>query len=38
MHIGNEKINYDKLLIATGGSVRKPPLAGVDLKNVHTLR
>ncbi|CAD8063567.1 unnamed protein product [Paramecium sonneborni] len=38
VHIGNEKINYDKLLIATGGSARKPPLAGVDLKNVHTLR
>ena len=36
--IGKEKIHYDKLLLATGGTARKPSLDGVNLNNVHTLR
>ncbi|CAD8166108.1 unnamed protein product [Paramecium pentaurelia] len=36
--VGKEKIHYDKLLLATGGSARKPSLDGVNLNNVHTLR
>ena len=32
------RINYDKLLIATGGSARKPNIPGVNLKNVQVLR
>lgn len=34
----NSTIGYDKLLIATGGSARKPIVPGIDLKNVFTLR
>ena len=28
---------YDKLIIATGGSSVKPPIAGIDLENIHNL-
>jgi len=31
-------LSYDKLLIATGGTARKPRFPGHDLKNVFTLR
>ena len=31
-------IQYDKLLVATGGRPRLPPISGTDLKNVYTLR
>mmetsp|Transcript_24189 Transcript_24189/g.27900 ORF Transcript_24189/g.27900 Transcript_24189/m.27900 type:complete len:524 (+) Transcript_24189:1-1572(+) len=34
----NTKVSYDKLLIATGGTARKPIVPGIDLKGVHTLR
>ncbi|XP_050329312.1 apoptosis-inducing factor 3-like [Bactrocera neohumeralis] len=34
----DESIKYDQLFIATGLSARKPPVPGVDLKNVFTLR
>ena len=30
--------NYDKLIIATGGSAAKPPIEGIDLKNIFRLR
>src|SRR5690606_8373768 len=33
-----ERIEYSKLLLATGASPRKPDLPGVDLNRVHTLR
>ena len=33
-----EKIEFNKLLIATGGSARKPNVEGVNLKNVFVLR
>ncbi|CAD8149368.1 unnamed protein product [Paramecium pentaurelia] len=36
--VGQEKIHYDKLLLATGGTARRPQLDGVNLGNVHTLR
>jgi NADPH-dependent 2,4-dienoyl-CoA reductase/sulfur reductase-like enzyme len=32
------KISYDKLVIATGGLPVKPPLPGIDLQNVFTIR
>lgn len=32
------EIGYDKLLLATGGSPRRPPLPGLDSPRVHTLR
>ncbi len=32
------RITYDKLIIATGGLPVKPPLPGMDLKNVFTMR
>ena len=32
------QINYDKLLLATGGSPRKPNVPGINLKNVLVLR
>ncbi len=36
---GKEKsINYDRLIIATGASPVKPPIAGVDNENVFSLR
>lgn len=31
------QVNYDKLLIATGGSPIKPQIPGVDLQNVFVL-
>jgi NADPH-dependent 2,4-dienoyl-CoA reductase/sulfur reductase-like enzyme len=34
----DEKIAYDKLVIATGAVPIKPPLPGIDLQNVFTLR
>lgn len=34
----DNEIKYDQLFIATGLSARKPPIQGVDLKNVFTLR
>lgn len=34
----NETIQYDTLLIATGGAVKKMPMDGSDLENVFTLR
>jgi apoptosis-inducing factor 3 len=33
-----EKVKYDKLCIATGSSVNKPKVKGLDLKGVHFLR
>ncbi|MGB3297343.1 MAG: FAD-dependent oxidoreductase [Phormidesmis sp.] len=33
-----ETIEYDSLLLATGGKVNTPSMAGSDLKNVFTLR
>lgn len=33
-----QKIKYDKLLLATGSSIRKPNIDGVNLKNVFSLR
>lgn len=35
---GEQHIHYDKLLIATGGSARRPPIEGATARNVHTLR
>lgn len=35
---GGEIVNYDKLLIATGGSPRRIPVEGANAENVHTLR
>jgi NADPH-dependent 2,4-dienoyl-CoA reductase/sulfur reductase-like enzyme len=32
------RINYDKLLIATGGKARIPTNEGINLKNIFTLR
>jgi 3-phenylpropionate/trans-cinnamate dioxygenase ferredoxin reductase subunit len=32
------EIGYEKLLLATGSTPKKPHLPGVDLKGVHTLR
>lgn len=37
MRDGN-RINYDKLLIATGGKARIPTNEGINLKNIFTLR
>lgn len=31
-------INYDKLLVATGASNFKPPIDGIDKKNIFTIR
>ena len=31
-------VSYDKLLIATGGSVIKPDIEGVNAPNVHFVR
>ncbi|HEY7184501.1 MAG TPA: FAD-dependent oxidoreductase [Blastocatellia bacterium] len=35
---GGERLAYDALLVATGGEPRTLPIAGMDLKNVLTLR
>lgn len=32
------KVNYDKLILATGGISAKPPIDGIDLAGIHTLR
>lgn len=32
----NKKVSYDKLLLATGGEPVKPPIVGIDRKNVYT--
>lgn len=37
MKDGN-RINYDKLLIATGGKARIPTNEGINLKNIFTSR
>jgi nitrite reductase (NADH) large subunit len=34
---GGERIPYDRLLLATGGSPAKPPVEGLDLPGVFTL-
>ncbi|WP_151638165.1 MULTISPECIES: NAD(P)/FAD-dependent oxidoreductase [Noviherbaspirillum] len=34
----DETIGYDKLILATGGIARVPPLPGIDAPCVHTLR
>jgi 3-phenylpropionate/trans-cinnamate dioxygenase ferredoxin reductase subunit len=31
-------LSYDRLLIATGAQPRRPPIPGIDLDGVHTLR
>jgi apoptosis-inducing factor 3 len=33
-----QPMNYDKILIATGGTARKPPIPGIDSKFVYFLR
>lgn len=33
-----EEASYDKLVLATGGSARRPNIPGIDLPGVHTLR
>jgi 3-phenylpropionate/trans-cinnamate dioxygenase ferredoxin reductase subunit len=33
-----EAIHYDKVLIATGGRNRKPPIPGLDLNGIYALR
>lgn len=35
---GGQTYNYDSLVIATGGTVFIPPIAGTDLKNVFVVR
>jgi len=34
----NFQESYDKLIIATGGSAAKPPIEGIDYKNIFRLR
>lgn len=31
-------VSYDKLMVATGGTPRKPDIKGVDLEGVYTIR
>lgn len=31
-------MDYDKLVIATGGTARKPPIPGIDSQYVYFLR
>lgn len=33
--LGGEKLGYDKLLVATGGTATRPPIDGIDLDGVH---
>lgn len=35
---GGEKLPYDRMLVATGGRNRRPPIAGLDLDGVFDLR
>ncbi|GJJ08282.1 hypothetical protein Clacol_002492 [Clathrus columnatus] len=35
---GEEKLAYEHLVLATGGTPRRLPIPGFDLQNVHTLR
>lgn len=35
---GGNALKYDKLLIATGGRARLPPIKGINLKNIFTVR
>ena len=35
---GGDSLGYDKLMLATGGRVRKLPIEGADLAGVHYLR
>jgi 3-phenylpropionate/trans-cinnamate dioxygenase ferredoxin reductase component len=35
---GGERIRYDSLLLATGSTARRLPIAGMDLDGVHVLR
>ncbi|MGQ7848371.1 NAD(P)/FAD-dependent oxidoreductase [Granulosicoccus sp. 3-233] len=32
---GGDKLDYDKLLIATGATATRPPIPGIDLDHVH---
>jgi 3-phenylpropionate/trans-cinnamate dioxygenase ferredoxin reductase subunit len=36
--VNGERYTYDKLLIATGGRNRRPPIPGIDLPGVYDLR
>ena len=33
-----ERVEYDKLILATGGKAVKPKIDGIDLQGIHTLR
>ncbi|HSL77999.1 MAG TPA: FAD-dependent oxidoreductase [Candidatus Limnocylindrales bacterium] len=33
-----ERLPFDTLVVATGGTPRRPPIPGIDLRGVHTLR
>ncbi len=35
---GNEKLKYDKLLLATGSIPFVPPIEGINLRNVFTIK
>ncbi len=35
---GGNRVSYDKVLIATGGRNRRPPIPGLDLEGVYDLR
>jgi 3-phenylpropionate/trans-cinnamate dioxygenase ferredoxin reductase component len=35
---GGERVAYDRLLVATGGRNRRPPIPGLDLEGIHSLR
>ena len=36
--VNGERVAYDKLLIATGGRNKRPPIPGIDLEGVYDLR